>query len=104
MQAENRDKVIIVARFYDEEGRLTGAGIAGEDYVRQASHAYFLIEEHLERLGWMRLERHSLVERLRSGHISYSVFLCPSFLGRLVPPLECNADGAGSSISLLKEG
>jgi hypothetical protein len=94
MRAEDRDKVVIVARFYDMEGRLTGGGVAGEDYLRQAPHGYFLIEEHLERLGWMRLERHSIVERLRSGHISYSVFICPAFLTRLVPPLERNADGA----------
>lgn len=94
MRVEDRDKVVIVARFYDKEGRLTGAGVAGEDYLSQAPHAYFLIEKHLERLGWMRLERHSRVEHLRSGHISYSVFLCPRFMGRLVPPLECNADNS----------
>ena len=37
--------------------------------------------------------RHSIVERLRSGHIRYSVFICPAFLRRLVSPLDRGASG-----------
>jgi hypothetical protein len=93
IKIEETDKVVIVARDYDGEKRLTGARFADEDRTHLTPQAAYLIEAYLMRLGWARLEKQSCVDRRGAGHTSYSVFFCPDFLGRLAPPLDRKSDG-----------
>jgi hypothetical protein len=78
-----QEKIVVLARFYDEQERLTGAGIAGESIVQLPVHAVSLIELKLKKCGWERLEQYTEVKRLSSGDISYTAYICPSHLGYL---------------------
>jgi hypothetical protein len=77
MPIKYQGNILVIMRLYDEQGRLTGAGIAGESNVRLPAHAASLIEMYLKRCGWERLERHSEVKRLSSFLISNSTYICP---------------------------
>lgn len=88
MWLKDRDSIVVVVRHYDESGRLVRAQIAGNNRVCSAECSAFLAEDALRRLGWMRLEEYSSTKRLDSGHLTFSVFIRPGFIGRLTPPLK----------------
>jgi hypothetical protein len=79
MWLKDRDSIVVVARRYDESGRLVGAQIAGNNRVCSAECSAFLVEDALRRLGWMQFEEYSSTKRLDSGHLTFSVFIRPRF-------------------------
>jgi hypothetical protein len=93
MWLKDRDSIVVVSRHYDESGRLVGAQITGNNGVCSTVCSAFLAEDALRRLGWMQLEEYSSTKRLASGHLTFSVFIRPGFIGQLTPPLKNIAAG-----------
>lgn len=91
------DKIIVIARFYNEEGALTSVRFADEERIQLSEQAASLIENSLTRTGWTQLDQHSDVEDRGHTQIKYSVYFCPDFLGRIATPIERKADGTLSA-------
>jgi hypothetical protein len=91
MWLEGQDKVVVVVWHYHNTGKLVGAQVAGKDHVCRTECSAFLVKDALRQLGWMQLEEHSSTRRLPSGHITFSTFAYPGFLGRLLSPLKGDA-------------
>jgi hypothetical protein len=93
MRIKDTDRVVVLARDYDEESRLTGARIADEDRRQITPNAACFIEACLARLGWARLDKRLSTDYHEISHTSYSVFVYPDFLGLVAPTLNRKAEG-----------
>jgi hypothetical protein len=91
------DKIVIIERVYDNQGKLTSVRFADEERMRLSPQAASLIENSLARVGWTQLDQHSNIEVRGPTQIKYSVYFCPDFLGRIALPIERKEDGTLSA-------
>jgi len=84
----HNDKIIVVAKFYDEKGNLTSIRFGDEERTELSPQAASLIEGSLTRAGWTQINQKPYIEDRRPTQVEYSIYLHRKSPARVPAPIE----------------